>query len=87
MTNMMSPYVWGAGGQREDPMRRAVAQSLVDMSPVGSSMEGFARMAQSGVDAYRNNPVNFYPAQPGGATLMGGLTGLQSRIFGGGGLY
>lgn len=85
----MNPFVWGAGGQQLSPDQLSVARSLAgaDMSPVGSPIEGFARMANSAVDNYNANPLNQFPDQPGGNTIMGALSGLGSRLMGMGGLF
>ena len=81
----MDPFVWGQGGRPISPEERGIAQSLVDMSPIVDPMQGFARMAQAGVDRYNAMPQNYFPSQPGGNTFMGGLQGLGSRLLGGGG--
>lgn len=84
----MNPFIWGANGQQVSPQQSQVARSLVDMSPVADPFQGFARMAQAGVDNYNSMPTNYYPTQPGGSTLIGGLMGLGSRLTGnGGGLF
>lgn len=82
----MDPFIWGAGGQKISPQQQ-IAQSLAaaDMSPVAHPMQGFARMANAGVNNFQQQPQNYFPDQPGGNTFMGGMTGLGSRLFGGGG--
>lgn len=84
----MEPFIWGPNGQPLSPGERNVAQAMVDLSPVADPMQGVARMVQAGVDNYTSRPENYFPSQPGGNTLMGGLMGLGSRILGnGGGLF
>lgn len=82
----MDPFMWGAGGQKVSPQQQ-IAQSLAaaDMSPVAHPLQGLSRAAGAGLNSYQSNPMNYFPDQPGGNTFMGGMTGLGSRLFGGGG--
>lgn len=87
---MMNPFTWGAGGQQVSPEQAQIAQALAapDISPVAHPMQGFSRIADAGVNNFRQQPTNYFPPQPGGNSFKGGLTGLASRMFGtGGGLY
>lgn len=81
----MDPFLWGIGGQRISPEEQQVAQALVDFSPVADPMQGVARMANVASHNWQQAPQNQFPDQPGGNTFMGGLMGLGTRLFGGGG--
>lgn len=60
---MESAFLWGPGGQQLTPEQLAAIQQQADAmgaagsstAPVGSTMEGLARVAQAGAGAYMNN--------------------------------
>ncbi len=85
MQQIMSPFLWGANGQAVDPMQ--YRQQQASMAPIDHPMQGFAQMAQAGVDAYRQANPNMFPEAPG---MFGNLFSLGRMLTGtqaGGGLY
>lgn len=85
MNQIMSPYLWGANGQALDPTRY---RQQISTAPIDSPMQGFAQMAQAGVDAWnQNREASGFPKAPG---MFGGLYEIGAALTGnrwGGGLY
>lgn len=89
--NTPAPFFWGQNGQQVDPARKRVEDALMrnamDFSPVGSPLEGMARVANAAASAYQQKGAAF-PSMPAGGRMT--LPSAVGNLFTGrrnGGLY